>query len=153
MTLVIRRLQPDDIASCSAINRSLPRWFGLEEGLHEADEYLHNHTGLIAAEAGKIVGYLTWHQLFPESAEISWMAVTAIHHRQGVGQALIAALEDDLRRGATRLLSVKTLASTHPSPEYAITRAFYTAIGFHSQMVFPDLWDAANPCLLMVKHL
>lgn len=52
-----------------------------------------------------------------------------------------------------RLLLVKTLAATHPSPEYAGTRAFYRAVGFMPLTVLPKLWDPANPCLLMVRSL
>lgn len=149
MRVIVRSHAPEDIPYCAAINRSLPDWFGLEEGLAEADEYLHTHAGLVATVNGEVLGYLTWHQPFAESAEISWMAVDKRRHRTGVGRALIAALEQQLPAGS--LLSVKTLADAHPSPEYAQTRAFYTALGFRRQMVFPDLWDASNPCLLMVK--
>ena len=153
MHIIIRDLVPNDIPRCTAINRSLPDWFGLEDGLAEADGYLRDHAGLVAVENGEVVGYLTYTRHFPESAEISWMAVSAAHHRSGVGRALIRRLEQGLAVGGARLLSVKTLADSHPSPEYAITRAFYGAMGFRNQMVFPDLWDLANPCLLMVKTL
>lgn len=151
MSITIRPLKPEDVPHCNAINRSLPDWFGLEEGLAEAGEYLRDHAGLVAEIDGDIAGYLTYAQLFPESAEISWMAVAKLHHRRGVGRALIAHLEQSLPD--TRLLSVKTLADSHPSREYAQTRRFYTSVGFLPQMVFPDLWDESNPCLLMVKAI
>lgn len=149
MPVTIRPLTSEDVSSCIAINRSLPDWFGLEEGLAEAEEYLRDHDGLVAEDDGRIVGYLTYTRLFPESAEISWMAVDQSQHRRGTGRSLIRALEEILPQGS--LLSVKTLADLHPSPEYAITRAFYVSVGFRPQMVFPDLWDPSNPCLLMVK--
>lgn len=149
MPVTVRALTPADTAHCIAINRSLPDWFGLEEGLGEAEGYLRNHAGLVAEVDGDIAGFLTYEQLFPQSAEISWMAVAQTQHRRGIGRALIAALETHLP--AASLLSVKTLAASHPSPEYAITRKFYTSVGFRPQMVFPDLWDPSNPCLLMVK--
>lgn len=149
----IRSLHPTDIITCDAINRSLPDWFGLEEGLAEARTYLESHAGFVAESNGEVVGYLTWQQLLPQSAEISWMAVRQTHHRLGIGRELIAALEQRLVNDGVRLLSVKTLADLHPSPEYAQTRAFYTSTGFLAQMVLPDLWDPANPCLIMVKPL
>lgn len=145
----VRTLVSEDISRCMAINRSLPDWFGLEEGLEEAEEYLRDHEGLVAEIDGEIVGYLTYAQLFPESTEISWMAVVKAQHRSGVGRSLITALEEELSDAS--LLSVKTLADSHPSPEYAITRSFYVSVGFRPQMVFPELWDPSNPCLLMVK--
>lgn len=149
MPLTISPLTPNDISRCDAINRSLPDWFGVEEGLEEALRYLRDHAGLVARIDGEIVGYLTYIELFPESTEISWMAVAKSHHRRGVGRALIKALEQQLPPG--NLLSVKTLADSHPSPEYEITRRFYASVGFRPQMVFPELWGAHNPCLLMVK--
>lgn len=153
MHITIRPLVAADVSDCIAINRSLPAWFGLEEGLNEAEGYLRYHAGLVAEADGTIVGYLTHTLLFEESAEISWMAVAASSHRQGAGKALIDQLERDLRHLGVRLLSVKTLAATHPSAEYALTRGFYTALSFHDQMVFPELWGPSNPCLLMVKTL
>ena len=149
MHVVIRALAAQDVSRCVAINRSLPAWFGLDDGLAEAEEYLRDHHGLVALRGNEIVGYLTWHEHFAGSAEVSWMAVDPGYHRSGVGRRLIAALEALLPTAS--LLSVKTLADTHPSPEYAATRAFYRTAGFRPQMVFPDLWDPANPCLLMVK--
>ncbi len=151
MPITIRSLASSDIDTCLAINRSLPAWFGLEEGLEEAAGYLRNHRGFVAECDGQVVGYLTYERLFETSAEISWMAVDPHHHRRGIGRSLIRALEQEL--AGVALLSVKTLASSHPSKEYAQTRAFYQSVGFMEQMAFPDLWDPANPCLLMVKVL
>jgi len=73
--------------------------------------------------------------------------------RHGIGRALIDAVTIDARVSGARLLHVKTLADSHPSPEYAQTRAFYGAIGFERLIVIPDLWDPSNPCLLMVRPL
>ena len=50
------------------------------------------------------------------------------------------------------LLLVKTLDGSNPDPFYARTRAFYRAMGFLPLQCLP-LWDARNPCLLMVKPL
>lgn len=81
------------------------------------------------------------------------MAVAPALHRNGVGRALIAAVIDDARASRARLLHVKTLADSHPSPEYAQTRAFYCAMGFERLLDLPDLWGPQNPCLLMVRSV
>lgn len=148
MSHTIRPLTKQDIPHCNAINRTLPDWFGIEEGLAEAEEYLNIHNGFVAESDGRVIGYLTYAPEFPHSTEISWMAVSANFHRQGIGRGLITALIDT--RSSGELVSVKTLADSHPSPEYAITRAFYESVGFRPLMVLPDLWDPSNPCLLMV---
>lgn len=150
MHISTRALKAEDIAACDAINRTLPDWFGIEEGLAEALGYLQQHPGIVAESDGEVVGFLTHTQHFPESAEISWMAVQQANHRGGIGKALITALVQALPP-STRLLTVKTLADTHPSPEYAQTRAFYAACGFLPTMVLPDLWNESNPCLVMTK--
>lgn len=152
MHISTRALTPQDVSACDAINRSLPDWFGLEEGLEEAQGYLRDHPGIVAVANGEVVGYLTYTQHFPQSAEISWMAVSQSAHRKGVGRALVAALVDVLP-ATTTMLVVKTLADSHPSPEYASTRAFYVSCGFQPTMVLPDLWDESNPCLVMIKPL
>lgn len=36
----IRRLQQADVDACEAIVRGLPQWFGIEEGIAEAQGYL-----------------------------------------------------------------------------------------------------------------
>jgi GNAT superfamily N-acetyltransferase len=149
----IRPLERVDADACEAIVRSLPDWFGIEEGIAEARGYLDAQEGLVAEDDGRILGFLTFASEFPESAEITWMAVAADAHRRGVGRALVETLTQVLRQRGVRLLLVRTLADSHPSPEYAATRAFYRATGFLPLTVIPEHWDAANPCLFMVRAL
>jgi GNAT superfamily N-acetyltransferase len=150
---VISPLTRDDSGTCEAIVRALPAWFGIEEGIAEARGYLETQDGFVAEVEGRVAGFLTFASAFPESAEITWMAVAPEHHWHGIGRALIEAVVAEARaRGATLLL-VKTLAEAHPSPEYARTRAFYQAVGFRRLTVLPEHWDPANPCLLMVRPI
>jgi GNAT superfamily N-acetyltransferase len=147
----IRPLERVDADACEAIVRALPDWFGIEEGIAEARGYLDAQEGLVTEDDGRILGFLTFASEFPESTEITWMAVAADAHRQGVGRALVETLTEVLKQRGVRLLLVRTLADSHPSPEYAATRAFYRAMGFHPLTVLPEHWDAANPCLFMVR--
>ena len=100
-----------------------------------------------------MLGFLTYASELPESAEIIWMAVAAGAHRRGIGRALTEALVAKARAEGRELLLVKTLADSHPSPEYAATREFYRSMGFLPLAVLPDLWGPANPCLMMVRPL
>lgn len=148
----IRELQRTDADACETIVRELPDWFGHEEGIAEAREYLHSQEGVVATDAdGEVLGWLTYACAFPESMEITWMAVAASAHRRGIGRALIDRLIEITESRETQVILVKTLADTHPSPEYAATRAFYGAMGFVPAMVLPELWDPSNPCLVMVR--
>lgn len=152
-TLRVVHLTPDHAAACESIGRSLPDWFGIEDGLADLRRCAEEEPGFVAVLGDDIVGFLTLNQHFPETIEITWMAVSPNVHRQGIGQALIETAVTEARATGTRYLHVKTLADLHPSPEYAQTRAFYEAMGFSRLIVLPELWGPNNPCLLMVRAI
>ncbi|MGI8879871.1 MAG: GNAT family N-acetyltransferase [Jatrophihabitans sp.] len=133
--------------------RSLPEWFGDEPSIVEYVEAAGRlPTYLATAAEGAVVGVLLleWH--FPTSAEVHLMAVDREWHRRGVGRALVAAAERDVRSAGASLLSVKTLGASRPDTNYAATRKFYGAIGFLPLEELLALWPG-NPCLVLVKPL
>ena len=136
-----------------AILRSLPRWFGIEKALrmYVADSALKPTFG--AEEDGHLIGFLTLTRHFPEAWEVHCIAVAAAHRNAGVGSALITHAERFVKGQGARFLQVKTVAGTSPSPEYAETRKFYSAMGFTPLEVFPQLWDPRNPALQLIKLL
>jgi GNAT superfamily N-acetyltransferase len=150
----IRPLTPDDADACDAIVRGLPDWFGLESGIADCAAAVRSQDGL-AAELGdgRVGGFLTWVRHFPATGEITWMAVDAAEHRRGLGRALVDALAERLMLDGARLLLVKTLSERGDSEHYDRTRAFYLATGFLPLQEMPELWDAENPALLLVRPL
>ena len=98
------------------------------------------------------VGVLLAARHFAEAAEIHLLAVEPSLHRRGVGRALVAALETDLRADGCRALQVKTLGPSKPHSGYERTRQFYTSVGFWP-LEEVELWGPDNPCLIMVKDL
>jgi ribosomal protein S18 acetylase RimI-like enzyme len=138
---------------CEAVLRALPEWFGIEEAtvqyIHDVDEL----PTFVAFVDGRAVGFMSVMQHFPQAAELYVLGVLPEMHRQGIGQALLSAVEAYLREQGVEYLQVKTLSASHPDPGYAKTRVFYEAMGFRPLEEFPTLWDEANPCLLMVKTL
>jgi len=58
-----------------------------------------------------------------------------------------------LQERGVRFLQVKTLADSHPSKEYAETRAFYASLGYKPLEVFLTLWGPRLPVLQLVKYL
>ena len=154
MSVRIERLAPADAADCEAVLRSLPEWFGLEEGIagYRRDvEAMETHG--IRDLGGALAGFLTLRSHFAQSAEIRVMAVRREHRRRGVGRALVEHAEGLLRERGVEYLQVKTLSPTRPDARYEETRAFYRSMGFRELEEFPTLWDPANPCLLFVKRL
>lgn len=144
-------LSPTHFDAIEIIGRSLPAWFGIEDGLKDLRSGAERGPGYVALIADDVAGFVTVDRPFPETVEITWMAVAPNHHRQGMGRALVEAVIMDALHSGARLLHVKTLADSHPSPEYAQTRAFYESMEFQRLIVLPDLWGPDNPCLLMVR--
>jgi predicted N-acetyltransferase YhbS len=151
--ITVEPLRPEQAAACEAVGRALPAWFGIEEGLVEMRRAAETQPGFVATVGAEVVGFVTLLRRFPESWEVTWMAVAPAWHRRGVGRRLVERSVAEARRSGARLVLVKTLADRHPSPEYARTRAFYRAQGFLRLAVEPELWDPANPCLLLVLPL
>jgi ribosomal protein S18 acetylase RimI-like enzyme len=152
--LTIRPLMPADAEACDAIVRDLPDWFGLDVGIRDCAAAVRSQDGLVAERLnGSVAGFLTWVLHFPETAEITWMAVAPDDHRRGAGRAMIGELSERLVDGGARLLLVKTLSANGDSEHYDRTRAFYLAMGFLPLQEMPDLWDAENPALLLVRPL
>ena len=149
---MIRPLDPGDGTACDAIVASLPDWFGVEEGIRECAEAVRTQPGLVAEVDGEVSGFLTVARPYPQTPEISWLAVHARDRRRGIGRALIMALNDQLRTNGDQLVLVKTLSDrSDPGPEYAETRAFYLAMGFIP--VAEVHFDPVNPIQLLALPL
>lgn len=140
-------------ASCEPILRALPDWFGIEEAIRHYVNGIAQLPTFLAEQAGTVVGFLTLKQHTPYAAEVYVMGIRAEFHRLGIGKALMQKAEVFLRTQGVEYLQVKTLAPSHPDPNYAKTRAFYQRVGFRPLEELPELWGSANPCLLMVKRL
>ncbi len=139
--------------ACEPVLRALPDWFGVEEANRQYLADLAHQPAFLASEGGQAIGFLALKMHFAHAAEIAVMGVLPNMHRGGVGRALLAAAQDYLRRQGVEFLQVKTLSDSHPDPFYARTRAFYQAVGFRPLEEFKTLWDASNPCLMLVKKL
>jgi GNAT superfamily N-acetyltransferase len=143
----------DQAAVCVPILRALPDWFGMEASIAQyAAEIDHLPTFLARVREG-VVGFLSIKQHYPSAAEVSVMGIRAEAHRQGLGRALMQAAQAWLKGQGVAYLQVKTLGPSNPDENYARTRAFYLAMGFTALEEFPLLWDADNPCLILVKKL
>jgi ribosomal protein S18 acetylase RimI-like enzyme len=138
---------------CAPILRALPEWFGIEEATRQYIRDVETMPTFLATVDEGVVGFLTFRQHSQYAAEIHVMGVHPQAHRQGVGRALMQALEVHLQGQGIEYLQVKTLSPAHPDRNYATTRAFYHAMGFRPLEEFTDLWGEQNPCLQMIKSL
>ena len=153
---MIRPLAPADAEACDAIVLTLPYHFGNERGRTECARAVRSQEGLVAVEAGEVVGFLTLERHDPRSAEITWMAVRADRRRRGIGRRLVERAVDDLSCDGVELLSVLTLAESEPeereTDNYADTRAFYRRAGFVAvRELALEGWD--DRALMLVRSV
>ena len=151
--MIERWIGPAASKAAETVLRSLPEWFGLEEPIRGYIRAAGALPTYVATETGTPRGFMTLEQRSPLVREIVVMGVLPQWHRCGYGRDLVAAASDIVRGDGGRMLLVKTLGPSHPSREYARTRAFYEAIGFHSHTETTDVWGETNPCLFMFKPL
>ena len=132
---------------------SVPEWFGLPEANGDYIQAARSkETWTVRSEDGDVIGLTLVDRHFPHVAEIHLMVVARDRHGQGVGTAMVQAIERDAQKRGVRLLEVKTLGASHPDCGYARTRHFYEQIGF-LPLEETDLWGDQNPCLFMIKAL
>lgn len=144
------RCVPDDVARLLAL---VPQWFGLPEA---NAAYIASsrtmETWTVRDPSGTVVGVTLVVRHFPHIAEIHLTVVDRALHGQGIGTAMIAAIEEDARHRGVRLLEVKTLGPSDPDVGYALTRRFYQGLGF-LPLAETNLWGEESPCLILVKHV
>ena len=137
--------------ACDRILRSLPQWFGIESAIVDYVLDAERLPTFVLKLDGEVAAFLTLKEHFNNSWEIHCIAVEADRRGRGLGRSLLAHAEGWVTTQGAKWLWVKTLSSSHPSPEYAETRAFYERMGFEPFQELPTLWDERNPCLVMLK--
>lgn len=138
---------------CAEILEALPQWFGIPAAREAYIAEAPTLPTYAVDEDGRAIGFLTLKVHNAWTAEIHVLGVLPGWHRRGVGRALVEQAVRVSQEEGRSFLTVKTLAEEHPDPYYAATRAFYRAMEFRPLEVFPNLWDPANPCLVMARAI
>ncbi|MBT4530517.1 MAG: GNAT family N-acetyltransferase [Phycisphaerae bacterium] len=152
MTISIR-IEKECRTHVEHILRALPEWFGIEKATLQYIKDADKMPTMLVRDGDEVIGFLTIHMHFPETAEIHCMGILPKYHRTGTGRLLLQTLEECLQEKCVKFLQVKTISDGSPDKAYAKTRDFYKGVGFSPLEIFPTLWDNKNPCLLMVKSL
>lgn len=153
MITIRQEQEPDEKRRIAAqILADLPEWFGLPESTAEYVRESGENPMWTALLDGEEAGFIVQKQTSDAAVEICVMGVKKRYHRQGIGARLWQAFASDAREKGFSYAQVKTVAAGRYL-EYDRTRAFYERMGFQALEVFPTLWDAWNPCLLMVQKL
>lgn len=139
----VRRLRPGDADAVRGLAQSLGKWFDAE-GLRRIALDSATHSGHVAFQGGRLVGFLLWTRLDAEVAELSWMGVAEDRQHRGIGTALLAALITELASLGVRSLEVSTVADNVEYEPYAETRRFYRARRFVDFRVDPRYWGSGD---------
>lgn len=145
----IRRLKHRrDRKALVRLARSLPEWFGLE-AIDEIEDDLYDDPGLVAVIDRRRVGFVTYYQPAtfpaPHRVELTWIAIDRHHHNEGIGSALLLALEEEVREviGPEAEIIVWTVPDFIDYAPYRKTRDFYRKNGYIDwflEWAEVDLW-------------
>jgi ribosomal protein S18 acetylase RimI-like enzyme len=106
---------------------------------------------LVAAREGKVVGYVCYGPtpMTDGTFDLYWIASDPAVRGQGVGAALVSAMEGDIRRRRGRLIRVETSALE----AYGPTRGFYAAMQYKEESRFRDFYKPGEDLIILAKRL
>jgi len=106
---------------------------------------------LVATKGNKVVGYICYGPtpMTVGTFDLYWIASAPEVRGQGVGSALVAAMEGDLRKRKARLLRVETSAME----AYGPTRGFYEAMQYKEEARFRDFYKVGEDLIILSKRL
>ncbi len=106
---------------------------------------------LVAARDDKVVGYVCYGPtpMTEGTFDLYWIASAPEVRGQGVGSALVAAMEGDLRRRGARLMRVETSAME----AYGPTRGFYESMKYREEARFRDFYKVGEDLIILSKRL
>ncbi len=105
----------------------------------------------MAVREGKTVGYVCYGPtpMTDGTCDLYWIASDPHVRGQGVGAALVSAMEGDLRRKKARLIRVETSAME----AYGPTRGFYQAMRYVEEARFRDFYKMGEDLIILSKKL
>ena len=106
---------------------------------------------VIAAKDGKVVGYICYGPtpMTEGTYDLYWIASDPKVRGQGVGAALVSAMEGDLRRRKGRLIRVETSAME----AYGPTRGFYASMKYTEEARFRDFYKVGEDLIILSKKI
>lgn len=139
-------------AIAEKVLRDLPEWFGIETYTTEYIEKSKSMPFFAAYDEQIPVGFISLKETSKYTVEIYCMGVEKKYHRFGYGRKLVKKAEDYAKEVGYKFIQVKTVEQGKYDT-YDLTNAFYKAMNYVELEVFPSLWDAWNPCQILIKYL
>lgn len=105
----------------------------------------------MAVRDGHVVGYTCYGPtpMTQGTFDLYWIASAPEARGQGVGKALVGAMEDELRRRAGRLVRVETSALE----AYGGTRGFYASLAYVEEARLRDFYRPGDDLVVLTKRL
>ena len=106
---------------------------------------------LVADRDGKVVGYVCYGPtpMTQGCYDLYWIASAPEVRGQGIGAALISAMEGDIRRRQGRLIRVETSAME----AYGPTRGFYAGMHYKEEARFRDFYKVGEDLIILAKRV
>lgn len=110
-----------------------------------------DYQALVATKDGKIAGYVCYGPtpMTQGTFDLYWIATAPDARGQGVGTALVAAMEAELKTRHARLVRVETSATE----DYGPTRGFYLSLRYHEEARFRDFYKPGDDLVILAKRL
>lgn len=151
----IREIHDKDLKTSITLEimHALPDWFSPPEDI-DRKSVIHRDMPFFAAFDGdKAIGFIALKIHNKYTMDMFNLGVLQEYHRQGVGHAMLEAVEDYGRKNGFKFITVKTLDASAQYEPYERTRAFYFKNGFYPLEVFPLFWNEENTCLFLAKYI
>ncbi|RKH19765.1 GNAT family N-acetyltransferase [Corallococcus praedator] len=102
-------------------------------------------------EEGGLVGYACYGPtpMTENAFDLYWIASAQRVRGQGVGAALVSAMEGDLRRRRARIIRVETSATE----AYGPTRGFYASMKYGEEARLRDFYKQGDDLIILTKRL
>lgn len=106
---------------------------------------------LVAVREDKLVGYVCYGPtpMTEHTWDLYWIASDPVVRGQGVGGALVSAMEGDLRRRGARLVRVETSATE----AYGPTHGFYAAMKYTEEARIRDFYKQGDDLIILTKRI
>ena len=106
---------------------------------------------LLAEEAGELLGFACFGPIpcTRGAYDLYWIVVRPDRQGGGLGRLLLTAAEARIAAAGGRRVYIDTSSR----PQYAPTRAFYRACGFHQEALLADFYDRNDGKAIFCKVL
>ncbi len=135
------------------VMNSLPKWFSPPEDILKKSVAHRDMPFFAAFDGTKVIGFAALKVHNEYTVDLYNLGVLEEYHRQGIGHAILMAVESYCKENRYKFITVKTLDVSAQYEPYERTRAFYLKNGFYPLEVFPLFWNKENPCLFLVKYI